>query len=214
VPNAEEYPGFAPTGTDTKTTSAQPGDEPTPPGGGLDVGNIGQVIAQGLALGGLGAGGGVLAGQAMNRPNYQLGLNEPGVLATTGPGTQPVGDQYRLSTSEQPTPAPMSDMDIAMARAMEPAGGPPRLGGPPNISGVKPVVDPSQIIAQQQRLPPGVSNVGGVNAGQALPTVAQPPPPPPGEGNIPIAPKVGPQPLSRSLPEVKSGRLLEGLLRR
>jgi hypothetical protein len=196
VPNAEEYPGFAPTGTDTKTTSAQPGDGTAPSGGGLDVSNIGQMIAQGLALGGAAAGGGYLLGG--NRPNYQLGMNEPGVPATTAePGGNPVGDQYRLLPPDAPSP-----MDMAMHRAMQPAGIP---------------YDPSSAnmdaILNSGRMPPGVSPTDAVNAGQALPTVAQPPAPPPGE-RIPITPKVGPQPPVKSLPEIKGGRLLEGLLRR
>jgi hypothetical protein len=196
VPNAEEYPGFAPTGTDTKTTSAQPGDGTAPSGGGLDVSNIGQMIAQGLALGGAAAGGGYLLGG--NRPNYQLGMNEPGVPATTAePGGNPVGDQYRLLPPDAPSP-----MDMAMQRAMQPAGIP---------------YDPSSAnmdaILNSGRMPPGVSPTDAVNAGQALPTVAQPPAPPPGE-RIPITPKVGPQPPVKSLPEIKGGRLLEGLLRR
>jgi hypothetical protein len=196
VPNAEEYPGFSPTGTDTKTTSAQPGDGTAPSGGGLDVSNIGQMIAQGLALGGAAAGGGYLLGG--NRPNYQLGMNEPGVPATTAePGGNPVGDQYRLLPPDAPSP-----MDMAMHRAMQPAGIP---------------YDPSSAnmdaILNSGRMPPGVSPTDAVNAGQALPTVAQPPAPPPGE-RIPITPKVGPQPPVKSLPEIKGGRLLEGLLRR
>jgi hypothetical protein len=196
VPNAEEYPGFAPTGTDTKTTSAQPGDGTAPSGGGLDVSNIGQMIAQGLALGGAAAGGGYLLGG--NRPNYQLGMNEPGVPATTAePGGNPVGDQYRLLPPDAPSP-----MDMAMHRAMQPAGIP---------------YDPSSAnmdaILNSGRMPPGVSPTDAVNAGQALPTVAQPPAPPPGE-RIPITPKVGPQPPVKSLPEIKGGRVLQGLLRR
>jgi hypothetical protein len=151
-------PGFAPTGSDNRSSSAQPEGAP-------DVSNIGKMIAMGAPALALGAGGSAL--WALNRP----GVPAPGASVAPPPDVgapPPVGDQYRVMPSEA---APVSPMDMALERAVQPA-----LGANPGVAGANPMVG-ADIQQQPLALPPPAS--------QAMP---------PGEGNIPIAPQQPGQP--------------------
>lgn len=169
-------------GDGSPTTSAQPDN-------GMHV-SLGDAITLGLpALGAAGAGYG--AYRYMNRPNYQLELNKPGTdvatvddsppqLRPTDPALPPpdqpsvIGDQYRSGGADQTSP-----MDLAMQKAIE---------GPTPITGVRPVVNPADVIGKPG-LPPGVSDVDAANAAlRGTPTgpIANTPIAPP---RVPITPK-------------------------
>jgi hypothetical protein len=182
-------PGFAPTGSDNRSSSAQPEGAP-------DVSNIGKMIAMGAPALALGAGGSAL--WALNRP----GVPAPGASVAPPPDVgapPPVGDQYRVMPSEA---APVSPMDMAMARAVEPAGGVPRLGVDPGVAGANTVVDPLS-------LQPGVGRLDAINGRPNMPfrpnsaefNAATAPAPP-------LLPPRGPAPpRMQDLPATPRGRL-------
>jgi hypothetical protein len=136
VPNAEEYPGFAPTGTDTKTTSAQPG-------GDFTTSPLGDLIIAGAPALGMGAG----AAYYLSRGGPTPGGN---VAPPPEVAPQVTGDQYRLLPGPQ-TPE-ISPMDMAMQRALQPSGGDPRLGAPQQ----QPLALPPPA---SQAMPPGEGNI-------------------------------------------------------
>jgi len=123
---------------------------------GLDVGNIGQLIAAVAPALALGAGGATLWG--LNRGG--AGVPTPGGAVPPPPDVGapqiPAGDQYRLL----PPPEAATPMESAMRKAIAPPGQ-PQLGAPPPQlpppeSQVRPPGEPPLPIAPQ---PPGQPRV-------------------------------------------------------
>lgn len=177
VANADELnwkPGGSP------DTSAQPS--------GMDLTGLGQAILGGLGAGGLGA----LGARYLNR-GPTLSVNEPGVPA--GPnatGGAQAGDRYNLL----PDQSAVSPMESAMQKALQPAGVPQLGSDVPDVSGIRPVVNPADVIGKPG-LPPGVTATDAVNAGRGMQGVTGSSMPAPGEGNIPLRPRVSVQEIPR-----------------
>ena len=182
----------------------KPGETPDtsapPSGGGMDLGNIGQAILAGLGGAGLGAAG---AYPFLDRILGRGGA-APGTPDATGGAA--AGDRYQVL----PNQAEQSPMQIALDKATAPQAV-PRLGSDvPDVSGIRPVVQPSDVMGRPG-LPPGVSDIDAVNAGRGMQGVTGSSMPVPGEGNIPLRPRVSVQEIPR--PAVRSPYVPRLLLR-
>lgn len=191
----ERQPANPPPADLTKVAGAdelnwKPGGSPdssAPPTSGMDLTGLGQAILGGLGAGGLGA----LGARYLNR-GPTLGINEPGVPAPVAPGGAQPGDRYNVL----PDQSGASPMESAMQKALAPAGVPQIGSDVPDVSGIRPVVNPADVIGPQP-LPPGVTNTDAVNAGRGLQGVTGSSMPAPGEGNIPLRPRVTVQEIPR-----------------
>ena len=160
----------------------QPGSPNTSaqPSSGMDLTGLGQAILGGLGAGGLGA----LGARYLNR-GPTLGINEPGVPVAGAPDAgPPTGDRYQL-LSDQSSASPM---EAALQKATAPQAVPQIGSDVPDVSGIRPVVNPADVIGKPG-LPPGVTNTDAVNAGRGMQGVTGSSMPVPGEGNIPLPPR-------------------------
>jgi len=169
-------------GAGSPTTSAPaPGTvDPTDPNAGneLDLssligptlsglGTVGAAYGASRLMGGGGGGRQTFMGnQPMPPTGRVMDLNPTAIPGGARPAIE--GPQMALpgpASASGGVPPAATDMEAAMQRAMQPAGAPTlSSGGAPDLSGVRPFVQPADVIGAGQPLPPGISDADAARA--------------------------------------------------
>jgi len=163
-------------GAGSPTTSAPaPGTvDPTDPNAGNEL-DLSSLIAPAIGAGGLyaasrfarpGSGQTFMGNQPMPPTGRVMDLNPTAIPGGAHPAIE--GPQIALpgpASASGGVPPVATDMEAAMQRAMQPAGAPTlSSGGAPDLSGVRPFVQPADVIGAGQPLPPGISDADAARA--------------------------------------------------